>query len=288
MNTSGEVADQVVRMSLNGVEVAAKITGAGAKQLAVMLYSIMKEQKKTKGKTRLESMLKNGKELKVFAVKKDDLKKFTTEAKHYGVLYCVLSDKNGSDGLTDIFVRAEDASKINRIFERFKLAVVDTASIKSDIEKNKTAKDSEKQPPEREVSVKNNEEEILDQLIETPKRETPVQGKPVQSRPSQKEQAQNQNPTTAQTAKSFQSEPSSKKNDKAVKGIFKTARERVLEHERPSIQTRPSVREELSEIKAEKVRESISEKEDNTPQKNNQHKAPRPKKQKPKKTIEKG
>jgi len=46
MNTSGEVADQIVRMSLNGVEVAAKITGAGAKQLAVMLYAIMKDQKR--------------------------------------------------------------------------------------------------------------------------------------------------------------------------------------------------------------------------------------------------
>jgi hypothetical protein len=43
MNTSGEAADQIVRMSLNGVEVAAKITGAGAKQLAVMLYAIMKD-----------------------------------------------------------------------------------------------------------------------------------------------------------------------------------------------------------------------------------------------------
>lgn len=32
MNTSAEAADQIVRMTLNGVEVAAKISGAGAKQ----------------------------------------------------------------------------------------------------------------------------------------------------------------------------------------------------------------------------------------------------------------
>ena len=38
MNTSGEAADQVVRMTLNGVEVAAKLSGAAAKQVAVMLY----------------------------------------------------------------------------------------------------------------------------------------------------------------------------------------------------------------------------------------------------------
>ncbi len=50
MNTGGEAAEQIVRMSLNGVEIAAKITGAGAKHLAVLLYTILSQQKKTKVK----------------------------------------------------------------------------------------------------------------------------------------------------------------------------------------------------------------------------------------------
>ena len=66
MNTGGEAAEQIVRMSLEGFEVAAKITGAGAKNIAILLYSILKEEKKTKGKARLTSMLRSGKELKVF------------------------------------------------------------------------------------------------------------------------------------------------------------------------------------------------------------------------------
>ena len=118
MNTSAEAADQIVRMTLNGVEVAAKISGAGAKELAKLLYAILKDQKKTAGKTRLSNMLRSGKELKVFAVKDQDLQKFCEEAKKYGVLYCVLKDKNATDGLTDIMVPAEDAAKVNRIFER--------------------------------------------------------------------------------------------------------------------------------------------------------------------------
>lgn len=43
MNTGGEAGEQLVRMSLNGVEVAAKITGTGAKHLAVLLYTILKK-----------------------------------------------------------------------------------------------------------------------------------------------------------------------------------------------------------------------------------------------------
>ena len=82
MNTGGEAAEQIVRMSLEGFEVAAKITGAGAKNIAILLYSILKEERKTKGKARLTSMLRSGKELKVFTVKNGDLKKFTQEAKN--------------------------------------------------------------------------------------------------------------------------------------------------------------------------------------------------------------
>ena len=146
MNTGADAADQIVRMTLNGVEVAAKITGTGAKELAVLLYAILKDQKKTAGKTRLTNMLKSGKELRVFAVKDADLEKFCKEAKKYGVLYCVLKDRDSKDGLTDIMVRAEDASKINRIFERFQLATVDIGQIQQELDRVRTQQEAAMHP----------------------------------------------------------------------------------------------------------------------------------------------
>ena len=164
MSYSGDAAEQVVRMSLQGAEVAAKITGEGAKHIAVLLYAILKEQNKTKGQVRLTNMLKSGKELKVFAVKDEDLKRFCTEAKKYGVLYCVLKDKNATDGITDIMVRAEDASKINRIFERFQLATVDIGSIQKEIQ----------------------QEQAKDKIVlEEQKEKSPFQAKTEKSRPSE-------------------------------------------------------------------------------------------------------
>ena len=44
MNTGGEAAEQIVRMSLEGFEVAAKITGSGAKNIAILLYTIRSEE----------------------------------------------------------------------------------------------------------------------------------------------------------------------------------------------------------------------------------------------------
>ena len=68
MNPGGDAAEQVVRLSLEGVEVAAKISGSGAKNLALLMYAVLKEEKKTKGKARLTNMLKSGKELKVYTI----------------------------------------------------------------------------------------------------------------------------------------------------------------------------------------------------------------------------
>lgn len=222
MNTGGEAAEQIVRMSLEGFEVAAKITGAGAKNIAILLYSILKEEKKTKGKARLTSMLRSGKELKVFTVKNGDLKKFTQEAKKYGVLYCVLTDRKNKDpnAEVDVIARAEDASKISRIVERFNLASVDTASIVTEAEKSKDAKDGQPEP-DIGVQEKAEKDKLLDELM----------GKPVQK----EENAPN--PSVAKTEKSPQSEPISEQPKKSAEGATLTKDEK------------PSVREELRKIK---------------------------------------
>ena len=88
MTNGGDAAEQVVRLSLEGFEVAAKLSGAAAKNIAVLLVSVLKQEQKTKGKARLTNMIKSGKELKVFSIPNKDLKKFTEQAKRYGVLYC--------------------------------------------------------------------------------------------------------------------------------------------------------------------------------------------------------
>ncbi len=235
MNTGGEAAEQIVRMSLEGFEVAAKITGAGAKNIAILLYSILKEEKKTKGKARLTNMLRSGKELKVFTVKSGDLKKFTQEAKKYGVLYCVLADRGNKDpnAEVDVIARAEDASKISRIVERFSLASVDTASIVTEAEKSKgekakskdtkTAESKEDGQPEPDIGVQDKAEK--DRLMDA------LMGKPIQK----EENAPN--PSLAKTEKSPLSEPTSEQQRKSAEGATMTKAEK------------PSVREELRKIK---------------------------------------
>ena len=153
MNSS-ESAEQIVRMYLQGFEVAAKITGRGAERVGALLLAVMKDKNKSKGKTRLNSMLKSGKELKVFSIKKTELKKFKEEAKRYGVLYSALIDKKDKDGICDIMVRSEDAAKINRIVERFKLSNYDEVAIRSEIEKTKEEREKKKKKEKVDKRIK--------------------------------------------------------------------------------------------------------------------------------------
>lgn len=251
MNTSGDAAESIVRMSLQGFEVAVKLTGSGAKNVAAIMIAMLKDQKQTKGKTRLTSMLKSGKELKVFTVKEEDLRKFTEEAKRYGVLFCALKGKGKSlDGMVDIMVRAEDASKINRIVDRFNLATVDTASIKSEIQKSKDSKD-------KGVVIKSVEERIVDDIL---------------SKPISREENDMSNPQVAKTEKNPPSEPILNNKNKSDKGTKSE---------------KPSVREEIKSIKEEQKKERDLDKselknEKTQPNKTTKHKQPKSKKKKSK------
>ena len=167
-----------MRMALQTGEVALKITGAGAKQLAVLIYAILKDQKKTKGRARLETLVRTGKPLTVFSVKESDIKEFVKEAKRYGVLYCAVRNPRGSkDGKVDLIVKEEDASRINRIVERFKFASVsEVAKIKSEIVRSREEKGAEApdhkragQPePEKGIPEKSDADKLVDELLGAP------------------------------------------------------------------------------------------------------------------------
>lgn len=238
MNTSGEAADQVMRMMLNGAEVLIKLSGSGAKNAAVLLYSIAREQKKTKGAARLESMLRSGKPLKVYTFRDSDLPKFKEVAKQYGILYTVLKEKDKTGGVFDVMVRAEDESKIARITERFNLARVNTADLRAEIirEKEEIEKDEGKTDvPETDKPEKSADEKLADEIL----------GKPIQ-----KEKNEMENPTAARTEttrvpegtepeRNLPSEPSSTATKKT---------ERSDDKSEGKSDRKPSVRKKLEEI----------------------------------------
>ena len=161
MNSS-DSAEEFVKICLDGIDHAIRIMGVGAKKIGAMLIALSKEKKQTKGKTRLTNMLKTGKPLQIFTIKAEDLKKFSQEAKKYGILYCALANKKNSkiDGMVDILVRDEDSPKINRIADRFNFRSV--ASVKKDLENEKQEKQNNLKVDEK---IKTEEEKFIDDVM---------------------------------------------------------------------------------------------------------------------------
>ena len=198
MSNSGDAAEEVVRMSLEGFEVVARLTGSAAKNIGALLMTVIQQEKKTKGKARLTNMIKSGKPLKVFSLRQRDLKKFTEQAKHYGVLYNVLRNRTDKspDAEVDIIVREEDGSKIQRIVDRFEFSTVDKASIVSESERSLADRDElNRDTPEKSLGQRVYEESM--------------------GVPFRREQNEPENPTAAKTEKSRPSRQLSERFDRS-------------------------------------------------------------------------
>ena len=274
MNHSGDAAEQIVRLSLEGVEVVAKITGNAAKEIATFLVAALKSKDshlKLKGKARMTSMLKSNKALEIFSVKDKDLQKFVQGAKQYGIVYCVLRNrKNSPDGLCDIMVKADDAPKIARVVDRFEFAKLDKVKIENEIVQDKsdanvpsTPRNTDVIGTEPEAPNLHSSEDLANDLLSS------AEGKAEKDNPNvnkseiektvrqQQSSGGNKAPTKNESEKSSSFLPKGRKSPPS---------ERISENksktERATTNKRPSTKKELHEIKARRAAEADTPKRD--------------------------
>ena len=153
MDYSGEAAERIVRISIDGMVAVVKITGEGAKRIAVFIHAALSDQNKLSGAVKLISMLKSGKELKVFTLTDEDFELFKSEVKRFGVTYCILRDVDRNPATpVEFMVKAEDASKIQRIFERLGFGQVDASDIEAEIEERLNGS-SQDAPEQAEIAL---------------------------------------------------------------------------------------------------------------------------------------
>ena len=237
--------------------------GRTANTRDVALYTVLKDQRKTKGKARIQTVLREKRPLKVYTIKKEDCPEFARQAKGYGILYAPIPVKKG-DNTIDILVFQDDAARANRIVEKFNLTVVDTASIKEDIEKSREERGSEPAAPEKAAPEKSEDDLLIDELME---------------KPVQKEKAQPENPAAEKNApfdpaaeKSHPSAPTLENSSSSARGTS----------DGPE---KPSVRQELRDIQAQRKKEAEAPRHEEpvasrkkAAQKTTRHQQPKPKK----------
>ena len=246
MNYGGDAADQIVRYSLEGIDYSLRLSGTVAKNLAIFFAAVLKDQKRTYGKTRMVRMLKENRPLKFFTVPSDRLKEFAREGKKRGLLYVVIRDRKNPDQC-EIMVFAYDAAKVNRVMDKMNLDFLRSESGEAVQEVAMEAAQSQDVPETPTETVEMPEGEIQFELGDM--EQDFGFGEPEQNPENFMQAQEERNP----------SEPSLRSKDTS------TGREKSEQMERPERtegQEKPSVRAELDQIRQEK-QESAKQKEQN-------------------------
>ena len=254
MNLGSDPADQVVRYTLEGTEFALRISGTAAKNFAIFAAAVLRDQKKTRGKTNLTRLLREGKPLKFFSVSADRMREFAQEAKRHGLLFVPMRDRNDPSHI-EIAIWADDSAKVERIIDRMQLDVVETgeAAIMSDVTPERptehpTQEQAEPDHPETQTAD-NSVPFELDNADYSPgfTRPAPLSAEPGSPPPSHSTRSnapQSERPlppSAASRSRSSNTSPAQHADGMRARG------------------ERPSVRDELREIKAMlRQRESVT------------------------------
>ena len=151
MNLGSDPADQVVRYTLEGTEFALRISGTAAKNFAIFAAAVLRDQKKTRGKTKLTRLLREGKPLKFFSVSADRMREFAQEAKRHGLLFVPMRDRNDPNHI-EVAIWADDAAKVERIIDRMKLDVVETGEAEIMTDVDHTEPEQAQEGPDRQLA----------------------------------------------------------------------------------------------------------------------------------------
>ena len=117
MDVSGDVADLMVKESIQLTEASIKLLAGGSRDLTAFLLALARDNKKLVGKTGMNRLLREGKELKVFQLRESDLVEFAKYAKN-NVLFAVIKNQRCTDGLVDLVTNTNFVSQVNLFMER--------------------------------------------------------------------------------------------------------------------------------------------------------------------------
>ena len=170
MSQGSDAAEQMVKETMIISETAAKLASLGAKNLAVLLTLYLREEHQLKGETNLKKLLKEGKEIRVFCLDKDNLAEFKKHAKDYGIVYSALKQKNDESNIIDVLVKAEDTPRVNRILEKMNYPLPSEEKADEQAKKSVSAARSEKASSEPSIGsampTKNDERRSVKERID--------------------------------------------------------------------------------------------------------------------------
>ena len=116
--SSGDPAEEVVRMMLSGAEVTLRLTASATKNLLAVSIALAKSRKKLCGKTNMKKMLKETRDLRAFHMSAEEFARFKKEAKNFKLLYAHIRDDRPDHNGVDVILPVTELGRANMLFEK--------------------------------------------------------------------------------------------------------------------------------------------------------------------------
>lgn len=117
MDVSGEVADLMVKETLQAGEAAVRLAASGIKNVAALLLALSQSDRKIVGRTSAKKLTRDPTPAVVLSLRTEDVKRFGKLAREYGILY-VIAKPHGRDGPTvDVISTERYAAKLNALYQ---------------------------------------------------------------------------------------------------------------------------------------------------------------------------
>ena len=117
MDPSGEVADLMLKQSMEATEKTVKLAASGVRNVAALLIALAKSDRQIIGKTSVKKLTKDPAPAVVLPLKSEDIDKFAKLAKQYGVTYIIARPKGKDGGDVDIISNQNYAPQLNALYQ---------------------------------------------------------------------------------------------------------------------------------------------------------------------------
>lgn len=151
MDVSGEVADLMLKESIEATEKTVRLTASGIKNVAALLIALAKSDRQIIGKTSVKKLTKDPAPAVVLPLKSEDIGRFSKLAKQYGVTYIIARPKGKDGGDVDIISNENYAPQLNALYQAmgYPLPEQNTQGKEDNAKKAQPRVPQEKSSPER-------------------------------------------------------------------------------------------------------------------------------------------
>ena len=153
MDVSGEVADLMLKESIEATEKTVRLTASGIKNVAALLIALAKSDRQIIGKTSVKKLTKDPAPAVVLPLKSEDIGRFSKLAKQYGVTYIIARPKGKDGGDVDIISNQNYAPQLNALYQAMGYPLPEQQTqAKEDASKEDNAKKAGPRVPQKKSS----------------------------------------------------------------------------------------------------------------------------------------